>query len=482
MDLSLFLDWYQSRGIKLHSSIEVRDSLLGGLGIFANNVLDEDLVVLRVPKTSVFDLKTLFGLAEELKAGDDSKTVSAILNAALHAGGHSSETIIIRSFLWGLAMLMGQKNLVENGVYGQIEAYLHVLLSTPTLDINEEIETSDFLILDLVTEKNLVKKDYLNLVSEYPGTKSMLSFEHAFQLHQAIKSRVLEIPQAENGLNEYEYSTNITLVPVLDFANHSIKNNAVFDVDPVSNEVILRVVRKVEESEEITISYDPVNSVNKFIKTYGFIPAGPYTMDLEIPNINLILNEINDTTNEDYVKIAKWLQVPPILTVCTDTAGNLGLDAKSLRLPLLLIPDLTYYRHWTSEVSDIAEEFEVSTEIEVEQIIAELQRQESHEIVVVGADTAFGVTWHDNYVCISRILEQTGVSENHNQISVLALRTAATLRRTASRPRIPRSALADSEVLDQYYGLKNDVLDKLMKMDETQLLKDIQNSFQNLLQ
>ncbi|GEQ67494.1 hypothetical protein JCM33374_g1159 [Metschnikowia sp. JCM 33374] len=488
MDLSGFLRWACLRGIELHSSIDVRESSLGGLGIFTTSSVKEDSVVLRIPKRSVFDLKTLLELTESIKSKDDTNVASEIMNASLHSGGHASETIIIRSFIWGLTMVQQKELFLGEKDLDRIDAYLRVLSTTPTLDIDESVDDSDFLIQELVQEKKSVRKDYLRLVKEYPETEVLMEFSQAFQLHQAVKSRVLEIPQAEADSEDYEYSTNISLVPVLDFANHCHANNAVFDVDPLSEDVILRVTRSVEALEEVTISYDPENSVNKFLKTYGFIPERPRDFCWKIPGLNSLLKNANDGQEEDYMKIAKWLQVNPELTIHNDETGKVTLDAENFRLPLLLIPGMTYYKDWFKEEVDIAEEFDEPVE-GVGNIIDELKRQETCSPIVIGSETAFGVVWNDNYISIPNILEQTGTN-NVPAIRLLATRAVEVVR-TASRPS-PRSSslIAEPDAslgpevsgpLAQYKLIRDEIIDKLFEISTEEILHIAENYLEKLL-
>ncbi|OBA19463.1 SET domain-containing protein [Metschnikowia bicuspidata var. bicuspidata NRRL YB-4993] len=477
-----FLGWAGLRGVQMHLSVEVRASGLGGVGIFARTTADEDAVVLRVPRSCVFDLRNFFQLAEKLKAGDATQLAAAILNAALHAGGPASESVIIRSFVWGLFMLRQKRRLINVPGIEQIDAYLQVLATTPTLDIEELAEEADAVEGDLRAEKRLVERDFARLASDCPEAGTLMSLAQAFQLHQAVKSRVLEIPQAEPDLDDYDYCTNISLVPVLDFANHAHANNAVFDVDPESNDVILRLVARVPAGTEITICYDPANAVEPFLKTYGFVPKGPCTAAWPIPDLDASLTEA--VGGNDYSAIAKWLQVRPELPIRVDAAGAVAIDSANLRLPLLLIPGLAYYRAWATETADIAREFG-ETEEETADIIAELRRQETHAPVVQASDTVFGVTWHDSYISLSHILEQTG-TKTERAVLELATRTAEVIRRIAHGPgpggvRGPEQRPGAGGPLGQYRQLQAQISDRLSRMSAEEITRVAHEAVENLL-
>ncbi|KAF8000950.1 hypothetical protein HF325_004739 [Metschnikowia pulcherrima] len=466
-ELEGFLQWASSRGIELQSA-EVRTSILGGLGLFANNTIEKHNVILRVPKKNVIDLDSLLQITEKLKADDKTDTVAAILSAALRAGGQISETMIIRNFMWGFCMLLKNGTFLKDDV-SVIDGYLRVLLTTPTMDIDEQDNDPDLLIQQSIEEKNSVRKNYSKLIEDYPAAESLLSFQEAFQLHQAVKSRVLEIPHAETSLEEYDYSTNISLVPMLDFMNHSHENNAVFDVDESTNDVILRVVKNIDSGEEITISYDPVDSVNSFLRTYGFIPEKPSEFTWTIPDLNSLLRE--------------WLQIRPEVHLDLDSSGTVGLRTEFSRLPFLLIPGLSYYDAWAPELKSFLCGASKATEAEVDEIVEEIRIEEESEPVILGFDTVFGVMWHDQHISYADIREQTGLESEHG-IRMLATRTFDFVRRALRPDQLVapnrETSHAKEGPINEYKKLREVCFKKISDLSDDKLWPVVEDWVRNL--
>ncbi|KAM9907849.1 hypothetical protein OXX79_000716 [Metschnikowia pulcherrima] len=478
-DLAGFLQWANSRDIELQS-VEVRTSTLGGLGLFANNTIEKHNVVLRVPKKNVIDLDSLLQITEKLKAEDKTGTVAVILSAALRAGGQISETMIIRNFMWGFCMLSKNGTFLKDDV-SVIDGYLRVLLTTPTMDIDEQDNNPDLLIQSLIEEKSTVRKNYSKLIEDYPAAESLLSIQEAFQLHQAVKSRVLEIPHAETSSEEYDYSTNISLVPMLDFVNHSHENNAVFDVDESTNDVILRVVKNIDSGEEITISYDPVDSVNSFLRTYGFIPEKPSEFTWTIPDLNSLLREVSG--EQEYSKIAKWLQIRPEVHLDLDSSGNVGLRTEFSRLPFLLIPGLSYYNAWAPELKSFLCKASKATEAEVDEIVEEIRIEEESEPVISGFDTVFGVMWHDQHISYADIREQTGLESEHG-IRMLATRTLDFIRRALRPDQLVApnrgTSPAKEGPINEYKKLREVCFKKISELSDDKLWPVVEEWVRNL--
>ncbi|AGO12586.1 AaceriAER246Wp [[Ashbya] aceris (nom. inval.)] len=94
--------------------------------------------------------------------------------------------------------------------------------------------------------------------------------------YAAVLSRCLEIPhEVSRGSDDYTVSSS--LVPILDFTNHSCEHrNAYFDVDRESNDVLLMLdvaaCTGLGDRFEVFISYCPVEELVHFKHTYGFFP------------------------------------------------------------------------------------------------------------------------------------------------------------------------------------------------------------------
>lgn len=458
-------------GIYLHPTFVVAPSALGGVGIAASKPAAPGTVVLRVPKRATYDLDSLLALASELKHDD---TALAVLNHVLSTGGNFSETAIVRSYMWGLRIL--QRAVPHLAPLRSVTPYLDVLAATPVVDVDASTDDPDHLVQQLVKEKRNVRRQYDALVDAYPPAGEHLPFAEAFHLHQAVKSRVLEIPYAtgERYVNEDDevvgnaddFSTNVTLVPVLDFANHSRDNNAVFDVDRATDEVVLRLVRAVQPQDEVCISYSPTNALDVFFRTYGFVPQGRGVFKWKIQDLNGTLDEAKGTTGENYERIAKWLHIVPQLLAHIRADGAVSLDLSEFRIPLLMVPGLKYYALWHNEVADItAGQKDIYTGLPQE-CIRELQNQEATGDVVYGSDTAYGVTWNDTYVSISAILEQTW-EDSEEGINKLIAATVPAVHIAARRLKLQDAQSAQrhrNSMLDAYYKFKQDLLEKLLEL------------------
>lgn len=388
-----FLEWASANDVAAHAAIEFRQSPLGGFGIFTTHSIPENSIVLRIPQQCTLDLTTLLQQVEKMKTKDESNQVALVMKLVLLSRANFTETAIIRSYMWGFAILQSMGHRLA------IEPYLEILKNTEVLKVDDSENDSDHLVQLQVLEKRRMREEHKELLQELEYAQ-YLSFETAYALHQAVKLRVLEIPHAEG---EDDYTTNITLVPMLDFANHAEKNNAVFDVDRRTEDVILRLRESVTSGSEVCISYSPTKDMEVFFRTYGFIPqTGVYKWRL--PNLNCILNEVKHTSGENYQLIAKWLQIVPQLVIQVN--HTVSLDLSDFRLPLLLVPDLKYHESWRTEKEDLSElsDYYPGT---VAQIIGLIEAQEKDSDIIHGSDTAFGVVCNDAYISLSNILAQT---------------------------------------------------------------------------
>ncbi|KAF5212210.1 cytochrome c lysine N-methyltransferase [Clavispora lusitaniae] len=233
-----FLDWATKSGVWMDPDFEVSSSQYGGLGIFAMKDREEDAVILRIPHKCTFDMDNLLALSKNI-GSEASELTGPVFRAVLSCGDLDTETSILRNYLWGFTIV--QSICVKLGkqlqTLEEIKPYLQILQTTPVLNVDDSHDAQDQLVQALVLEKRRVRKTYEEICERISGFE--FPFELAFQLHQAVKSRVLEIPHAIDDGEDFE--TNVTLVPVLDFANHQKNNNAVFDVDRSSGDVLLRL-------------------------------------------------------------------------------------------------------------------------------------------------------------------------------------------------------------------------------------------------
>lgn len=475
-----FVQWALMRGAYIHPDIAVERSCLGGYGLLCQNAIQEDTVVLRIPQKFIFDLNTLLELSKTMKESDHSGTATRVINTVLTSGSNFTETAIVRSYIWGMRILQLIRNKKTLNVAGidNIDRYLDILASTEVLNVDELVDDPDHLIQSQIKEKRKVKAEYNELAKYLPEVETLLPFREAFQLHQAVKSRVLEIPhvittvsraesdedidEENSGQEEQEdFTTNVTLVPVLDFANHSDNKNAVFDVDRETDDVILRLEKDVAAGDEICISYSPTKVLDIFFRTYGFIPQSAGSYKWKIPHLNEAINEQLGTENVNYEYIAKWLHIYPYLTVLVGNNGLVSLDLTDFRLPLLMIPGLQYNENWDQKV-DI---YELSHMYQgtIEEIVAEMGKQEAESDVVYGPEIAYGVTWNDKEVIIPNLIEQACES-SEDAVNKLIESTIPVIhnaiKRTLEEDKL-HAARHNNTVLNTYYAHKKELLKRV---------------------
>lgn len=490
-----FVRWMLTKGVDIHLGIAIEASSLGGFGLVCQNQLSEDTIVLRIPPENTFDLNTLLGLTQQMKDSDKSGSVARIINTTLTSGSYFTETAIVCGYIWALRALqaMAAKTTLEVSGIDVIAKYLDILASTETLNVDEDIQDSDHLVQSQIKEKRRVRAEYEHLVESLPEVEELLPFDEAYQLHQAVKSRVLEIPHAisapsrgesdeededeEEDDDQDNFTTNVTLVPVLDFANHSSDNNAVFDVDRETLEVILKLQRDVATGEEICISYSPTDALDVFFRTYGFIPQSLGSFKWKIPNLNEVVNENLHTKDVNYQFIAKWLHISPYLRVIVSRNGTISLDLADFRLPLLMIPGLQYNENWPEKVN--IEELSGMYHGSTEEIVEELRKQESSSDVVYGTETAYGVTWQGQEVVIPNIIEQTSDS-SEDAVTRLIESTIPVIRDAITRTLVEDQLSAErhhNSELSEYYAYKRKLLEQVKTFEIGDLMQMIEGVY-----
>lgn len=468
------LHWAAEKGINIHPDVIVDHSNLGGFGLIAQQPLKEDTVILRIPQKCTLDLSTLLELANAMKNADKTGTVTKIINLTLTNGSNFTETAIIRNYIWALRILQGIRSSNTLNVVGieRVDQYLDVLADTQVLDVDEQNDCSDNLVQSQIEEKRKVAADFTELIQKLPEVKSVLTFKQAFQLHQAVKSRVLEIPHAiekvptdgdgedeENGSENF--TTNVTLVPVLDFANHKFDKNAIFDVDRDTEDVILRLEKDVATGDEVCISYSPTKALDVFFRTYGFVPDSEGFFKWKLPHLNEVISQHMGGGHQNYDYIAKWLHIYTYLFVIQGTNDAIWLDLTNFKLPLLMIPGLKYNKDWALKVN--AEELSHMYDGTLEEIVGELRMQEEESDVVYGPEIAYGVTWNDKEVSISSLIEQAlGASEDGGETlikSTIPVIRSAIVRSLREDEETARQS--DNLALKGYYAHKKKLLERI---------------------
>lgn len=488
MSIPLFV---QHNDTCLSPGVLVKESPLGGYGLFSSTDITKDQVVLTIPPEKVIDIHNLLQLRKTLVDNDALGIADQVLRSVLRLNFEVSETLIIWCHFCAIIILRNNPD-VDLGHVKWLISYLDVLLSTDTLDVDEELaDLTDALLQEIIETKSGVRGLYEQLVSIYPPAAEFLKLQEAFHLLQAVKSRVLEIPceiesnETENDKqsvknnkgvdvecnpegNEDDFVTNVSLVPMLDFANHSFDNNAVFDVDRSTKKIILRLVKSVKANEEITICYSPISEdmspryMNLFFTTYGFIPErGSFLWQLE--NFGESLNEKNGSKESaDYKKIAQWLRVPFEIAFNVSKSGTVTANLSDSLLPLLLIPGLKYNPDWRSYKTEIYEELCNKAEGTAEDFVEWLSEQEGNGDLIYGTSVAYGVLFEGQPVQLDNIVGQTGFL-SEEAIDVLELAAMEAIVTSIQRTIEKYTPQADSKMLQHYFEAKTSILNRYIQ-------------------
>lgn len=468
----------------------VKKSALGGYGIFATTDFDDGEIVLRVPPEKVMDIHALLRMRTRLINQNSLPVPAQVFQAVLRLDIDISETIIIWCHLCALVILKNDPE-VDLSCAQWIMSYLDILLSTEIVDVDDDMsESSDALVMELINTKADTRKLYDQLIEIHAPAADKITFAEAFQLFQAVKSRVLEIPceidrsgemetnASDDNLigknsvgNSDDFDTNVSLVPILDFANHYFNNNAVFDVDRKTKEVILRVTRFIATDEEITICYSPLTDdmsrrfMNLFFTSYGFLPKRGF-LSWRLENFCEVVNSQNLLEHKDYLRIAQWLRISLDITFHVGKGGRVTIDLSDSTLPLLFIPGIEYNENWPSHKDKIYSELHDKAGGTADEFVLYLKEQEATGEPIFGLQKAYGVQFNGEPIEIDSIMEQTG-SLSEEVIDVLELVTMKVLVECLEATLAKKVPETKSRMLQQYYHAKNQILMSFLKDPHT---------------
>ncbi|KAG7939231.1 hypothetical protein KL934_000165 [Ogataea polymorpha] len=268
---------------RIDSGISVGPSQLGGLGLFVDK--DTDGEILRVGRQHVYNIYTCLELSQKLEDQSQTPVIKTLLG--FYCNGPPNETRILTCYMVGFEVL---RRLGKLGEFKELQGYLDILLSTKIDNLwqDEELLLESF--YELEPGNSLVNATLLEKQSGEVEELSKYIFEtwrvtlqerEIQKLVAAIRSRTLEVPRK---ISDDEFSVDITLVPLLDFANHdNSKQNAYFDFDPETNEVVLLAKRPLSGGSEVLISYTPVEEMTRMFLTYGFYPRSDGLKVVDVP-------------------------------------------------------------------------------------------------------------------------------------------------------------------------------------------------------
>lgn len=340
--MQMSLGAFKESGFEFHDGLSVGESALGGTGLFLNSPgkADEDLIVLRVPSRKAWDYVTLLGVLEELKkrekqefgesateekeevgikkddkdgneenAGENKENKdkesrsstpnilreSDVIMGTLKVCEPRTETQILTCYFAAFVILQNlyrqaqgrDLEYYQGSPLRELDTYVDVLRSTWVCEFPESTSSADLFILLLVELAHEHKDKYHEflplLTTECKlDISQYLTFDEYYQIVQAVQSRTLEIPHSLETSDD-DFYVNVTLVPILDFANHDFANNSYFDVEKHTGDILLKVKADFipqASKFELTISYSPDPNIQYFVHNYGFVPQnGKYFVE-----------------------------------------------------------------------------------------------------------------------------------------------------------------------------------------------------------
>lgn len=381
--------------------LQVDESSLGGIGLFYNcagqQQCEQDPIVLRVPVEQTYNLATCMEILDELKAtGEKDYKIILSLLSTLEP---ETETVILICYVVGLVYISNRGDQVSESVRQIVSkhgTYLKVLSNTFTIDYPKAMKESDDQpdpVIDCLFKNaqkvkllyDLIEKDAV-LDTEY------MTFEQFYQLVQAVSSRVLEVPE-EVEKNGDDFYVSPTLVPLLDFANHSFAPNAYFDLDRQANCVVLKLDKDKIPSNatrfEVTISYSSERQLGPFLSTYGFVP----TIDLEAPEGFTVDIPTSFWQPEDNLK-RKWLGVPSKVQIVRNGAnGTYSIQYPDL-LMLVFDKDLHLNPKWPAYITKLLKDDYLPEDIE--HVIEDIKTDQKHNDIIQNNGNLCGLMYGDN--------------------------------------------------------------------------------------
>lgn len=466
------IQWIKDEKINFHSNLTIEESKLGGIGLFFTpsenpEYADSDFEVLQIPRESSFCLDTLMKPLEEIKERDatvfpgtvplkESELVINLLNSMEPA----NETHIILTYFFAFKIIRNFRlkhpkiSYYAKSPLRKLDTYLDILCNTFTIKYPEHEDSNDEFITRYIEMSEKLKLDYDSVIEQLKilhredndtdiDFGELFPFEDCYQIYQAVRSRVLEIPRSlkqdeidelaheiennfadlsicldENAKKIIPFKSNedfvidISLVPILDFVNHCHLNNAYFDIERESDSIVLKLKRddiiNYKEKFEVTISYKPEDNIKDFMFTYGFQPqmltSGDYQLfELKLQNLNKYI--------PDGELLCKWLKILPQIQFVFNK-DEVYLNMFSNNLPLLFIDGISYNKDWLDDLlshfikfNDIPESYD--TKINGEELTNLFLFQEKKNDFINGVDPV-GVKYKDSTLPnLSSILEVT---------------------------------------------------------------------------
>ncbi|KAH3672093.1 hypothetical protein WICMUC_004443 [Wickerhamomyces mucosus] len=397
-----FITWCESEGSKISKFITFKNSDTEGTGVFLDldqyskendlTKVDEEFVVLRIPKHMCLSLETIGEnfLKEQLAYDLDTKFIrqGKLLSTFLSnfqsyfqesldpfvRGGLNETNILVGELQMLVIIKIIREKLIEESLSEEYEEFLR---NSPFSKLDQYLE------LLYLTEVNSVKLDeyYFEYLDAFKYNER--EFRHRIEkvksqavldaLHQylpselfrfvdvnflrrveiSVISRILEIPEPlEKDLKqeinedygddkqeniEYGFAVSSTLVPVIDFVNHSNDFvNSYFDADEVTGDIILKLEPKrlegLKGEVELFIQYSDCEDVLRFVHSYGFIPKSiTKSIIYEHPISREYLRDYR-VSNYSLANFFKWFQIQPNVQFVITYDESLNIRKAQLNL------------------------------------------------------------------------------------------------------------------------------------------------------
>lgn len=492
--------WIKDNGIAFHPRLHIGASDLGGIGLVFDNAdgdvdAEDDFEVLRIPAKVALDYMTLLEVMDAMKLRDkelkpeiaESELVMNVLQLMLP----KTESEIIMAYVVAFGILR-QINVDSDYWRGSplrnLDVYLDVLTHTATVPYPQIKSSDDPFVTKLIATANSVKLEYQSFIDELANTykslavEKLMPFTQYYQIHQLIKLRSLEIPHASDDVDfsklsleldslkqpepETDFFINVTLVPILDFANHKRTNNAYFDVDLETSDIVLKLKHEatIDPAKfEVTISYLPHELVQHFIQTYGFIPRlnDFQLFEFKLPPMDQV---IKDGTYK-----SKWMRILPQIQV-VGRGDEVYLNFFDNNLPLLFIEDFSYNPNWSKDaISDFRQynDFADDDELDEDEILHVLKHQEDCYDVINGVGP-LGITFKgkkvDNLQLVIRAVAQNDSGYSFDDL----IQRTITYIRDHAKSQLAAPPLVDddddgfNQLVSQYQAYQKSLLQRLV--------------------
>ncbi|EDO17032.1 hypothetical protein Kpol_530p1, partial [Vanderwaltozyma polyspora DSM 70294] len=375
------LEWFRDNtDVSVHDGVSVEHSdpndEVKGFGLFLdkNSIsLNEDLIeLLRIPKKHTYNIDTILELIND-ETNYSSNEQYEITTSAIKE--YFSNFTVYLENANVLMYILNENNilafyfilfelLIENGyeLPKVITFYLQNVLMTTSVFHKDIVESN--LMLEYFGHYGtpIILNDvigYFNYYFDNIENIKKITKDTIKQLYFAILSRCLEIPEEirssptsvsankssddggddndddddddDDDLDEEgngdDFVVNSTLVPLLDFCNHSNDlQNAHFDVDRFTGDVLLMIdlkkyknlhAKKIHKDTkfEIYISYSPKEEIFTFLNSYGFIPDSK-VHGCQYYNLSLDRNFLKTFKLSNGLQLGlfyKWFSIKPII-------------------------------------------------------------------------------------------------------------------------------------------------------------------------